>query len=83
MQTIWEPQKERAKVDLRLPRDLHNQVHEMCDLLGIPKNAFFAMAAGLLLLELSPLQNNGKKDDTSKVAVKIVQKVLSAVRKQS
>lgn len=83
MQTIWGPQKDRAKVDLRLPRDLHGQVHEMCDLLGIPKNAFFAMAAGLLLLELSPLQIGEKRDNTSKVAFKIVQKVLTAVRKQS
>jgi len=83
MVSMFGPQKDRAKVDLRLPRDLHGQVHEMCDLLGIPKNAFFAMAAGLLLLELAPLQIGGKRDDTVKVASKIVQKAASIVRKSA
>jgi len=80
MAAIWGPQKERAKVDLRLPRDLHGQVHEICVLLGIPKNAFFALAAGLLVMELSLLQTVDKRDKASRIAVSVVQKVVEAIR---
>lgn len=80
MVSTFGPQKERVKMDLRLPRELHEQVGDVCELLGTPKNAFFALAAGLLVMELSALQTEKKRDKARKVTSLIVQKVLKRIR---
>jgi hypothetical protein len=45
----------RVKTDLRFPPELLDKIDEVCAALGIPKNAFFVMAASLLTLQLAPL----------------------------
>jgi len=77
--TIWEPQQERAKIDLRLPRDLYKQVHDICVLLGISKTAFFALSASLLLIQLAPLHGEEKSAGVNQVARTIIQKVAAAL----
>lgn len=52
---------ERVKTDMRLPRRLINLVEEASLQLGIPKNAFMAIAAAKLVAELSKNLGPGKK----------------------
>ena len=52
---------ERVKTDMRLPRVLIKHVEEMAELVGIPKNAFFTVAAAQLATVLSKRYAPGKK----------------------
>lgn len=76
---IWEPQRERVKLDLRIPRDLHKQVHDLCLLLGIPKNAFFALGASFLLIQFAPLLGRKKIEGADRIAGAIIQKVTDSL----
>jgi len=53
--------KERVKTDMRLPRLLIQHVEEIADLVGLPKNAFFTVAASMLAVQLSRQYAPGKK----------------------
>ena len=55
---------ERVKTDMRLPRVLIQHVEEMAELVGLPKNAFFTVAAAKLAAELSKQYAPGKKRKT-------------------
>lgn len=80
MDSIWGPQKDRAKIDLRMPRDIHSEVHEICVRLGIPKNSFFVLAAGMLLVQLAPMMTAEKDRDVRQMVRLKIQKVLSTIR---
>lgn len=51
----------RVKTDIRMPAQLASQIERACEHLGIPKNAFFVLSTGLLLMELMPLFEENKK----------------------
>lgn len=52
---------ERVKTDMRLPRALIRHVEEMAELVGLPKNAFFTIAAAQLAASLARGYVPGKK----------------------
>lgn len=52
---------ERVKTDMRLPRILIQHVEEMAPLVGLPKNAFFTIAAAKMAVELSKRYAPGRK----------------------
>lgn len=52
---------ERVKTDMRLPRILIQHVEEMALLVGLPKNAFFTIAAAKMAVELSKRYAPGRK----------------------
>lgn len=56
-----DPMSERVKTDMRLPRMLVQHVEEVADLCGLPKNAFFTIAAAMLATRLSKRYAPGKK----------------------
>lgn len=56
-----DPMSERVKTDMRLPRMLIQHVEEMGDLIGLPKNAFFTIAAAMLATRMSKRYAPGKK----------------------
>lgn len=73
--------KNRVKTDLRLPKQLVKQVEACCEALGVPKNAFFVLAAIRLAAEMGPIMP-GKKRITLLIEIeKIFQKVISEARK--
>jgi len=55
------PMAERVKTDMRLPYALSVRVKELADLVGVPMNAFYAMAAAKMCAELSDFVQSGKK----------------------
>jgi phosphopantothenoylcysteine synthetase/decarboxylase len=74
---------ERVKTDMRLPRVLIQHVEEMAELVGLPKNAFFTVAAAMMATFLSRQYAPGKRrkkmlDDLEKE----VQKVFREARKE-
>lgn len=74
---------ERVKTDMRLPRVLIQHVEEMAPLVGLPKNAFFTVAAAKLAAELSRQYAPGRKrrkmlDDLEKT----VQAIFKEARKE-
>lgn len=60
-EAVLGPMSRRQKTDVRLPFDLSRRVEELSDALGVPKNAFFALAASLLCMQMAPLVVTGKK----------------------
>ena len=65
----------RIKTDIRLPTAFSDHVEEVCNVLGVPKNAFYSMAAGFLLITLAPLLSKKVKRRTLLTSVfKIFQK---------
>jgi hypothetical protein len=52
---------ERVKTDMRLPRLLIKHVEEMAPLVGLPKNAFFTVAAATMAALLSRQYAPGKR----------------------
>lgn len=80
--TLLGPQEGRRKTDLRLPGELLLEVDSICKRLGCPKNAFFALSAGLLVLQLSPLLTEAnKRADTWATIENMLQKLLEQVKK--
>lgn len=72
---------ERVKTDMRLPRMLVQHVEEMAELVGIPKNAFFTIAAARLAVELSKRYAPGKKREKMLRELELmVQKIFKAAR---
>lgn len=55
---------DRVKTDLRLPRKLVDHVAAVAQQVGLPKNAFFAVAAAKLASEFSTRYVEGKKRKT-------------------
>jgi len=53
--------KERVKTDIRLPYKLVKHVEDMAAAVGIPKNAFFTVAAALLAIKLSKYESGQKR----------------------
>lgn len=60
-ESILGDMEKRLRTEFRLPKLLVQQVEPMCRYLGIPKNAYFALAAALLTLELAPLVPSKRK----------------------
>lgn len=74
--SILGPQKDRVKTDLRLPPKLMKQVEVVSTKLGIPKNAFFTVAACKFLIELSALLTPVKKENLELEIENLLQKIL-------
>jgi len=72
---------ERVKTDMRLPRVLIMHVEEMANRVGIPKNAFFTIAAAKLAVELSKRYTRGHKREKMLRELELeVQKIFRAAR---
>jgi hypothetical protein len=71
----------RIKTDLRFPPELLDKVDEVCVALGIPKNAFFVLAAGLLTLQLSPLVRIKQRKQLIMIVQDLFQKILAEIAK--
>ena len=80
--SILGPQKDRIKTDVRLPPQLMKQVGVVCEKLGVPKNAFFTVAACKFLIELSPLLTVNKKAILEQQIADLLQKVLDNIRQR-
>lgn len=75
------PVEERVKTDLRLPRELVAGVDVLTELLGIPRNAFYALATARLVIELSSLLEDVKKRRVMLEEVgQLFQKTLKAAK---
>lgn len=73
---------ERVKTDLRLPRVLVLHVEEIARLVGIPKNAFFTIAAAKLAADLAKGYVPGRKRRQFLLALeKEVQKIFREAKK--
>jgi len=66
---------ERVRTDVRMPPNLAKQVGVVCKRLGIPRNAFFTIAACNELIKLSDFLTSRKKDILLKELDEIVQKI--------
>lgn len=55
------PVADRVKTDMRLPYALAMRVKELADLVGVPMNAFYTLAAAKLCAELGVYVQSGKK----------------------
>ena len=53
--------KDRVRTDVRLPSAFVADVEEVCDRLGIVRNAFYSLAAGYFLARLAPLMSTRGK----------------------
>jgi hypothetical protein len=72
----------RKKVDMRLPVVLTEQVAGMADLLGVPMNAIYALAASMFCVELARLVQPGQKRvQLIKKLDNLFQKVLEEAKK--
>jgi hypothetical protein len=74
-------QEDRIKTDLRLPPELLDQVEQITTALQIPKNAFFVLAASLLVLQLSPLVRVKQRKALVMAVQDLFQKVLGEIAK--
>jgi len=75
------PVKDRVKTDIRLPKALVKHVDAVCEILGVPKNAFFVLAAGKLVVELSPLlSTKAKRSVIVRDVEALFQRVLGVFR---
>ncbi|OGO08164.1 MAG: hypothetical protein A2Y61_00330 [Chloroflexi bacterium RBG_13_60_13] len=72
---------QRIPIYLRLPRLLVERVEEICYALGVPKNAFFAIGAATLALNLLPLMPGKKRPRLLADLEKFVQDILANARK--
>lgn len=78
------PMAARKKTDLRLPYGLVKRVEELADSVGVPKNALFAMAAAMLVAQLTPLEPSSKKrEQVLDEMERLFQNVVAEVRKIS
>ena len=68
---------ERVKTDVRLPKSLAKDVERVARAMGIPKNAFYAVAAGLLIATLGPAMPGKKRTQLLQRAEKLIQKVIT------
>lgn len=73
-------QQSRVRTDVRLPPSLANQVGVICKKLGIPRNAFYALAACNQLVSFLPLLNAKKKNIMIEELSSLLQKILENKR---
>jgi hypothetical protein len=71
----------RIKTDLRLPPAFLEKVDEVCVALGVPKNAFFVLAASMLALQLAPMVRGKSRKQLILAMQDSFQKILSEVVK--
>ena len=65
----------RVRTDVRLPKTLWSQVSKLCHEFGIPKNAFFTIAACSLLSKFSGLKTPKK----GSFLLKEIQSILHSI----
>ncbi len=81
MDAIMGPLSDRLKTDIRVPRVLSGQVDLICCAAGVPKNAFYSLAAGLLVIQLSPLLPGSKRAGLLSSIANLFQKALTEANK--
>lgn len=74
-------QEDRIKTDLRFPPELIDSVEQVTTALGIPKNAFFVLAASLLVLQLTPLLRTKSRKQLVMTMQDLFQKVVHEITK--
>lgn len=74
-------QEDRIKTDLRLPPELLDSVEQVTTALQIPKNAFFVLAASMLVLQLAPLVRVKQRKALVMTIQDLFQKVLGEIAK--
>ena len=73
----------RVRADVRIPREFLEPIQDVCERIGLPKNAFYSLAGALLLVELIPLLSRSKKrEDYLNTVSKIFQKALKTARER-
>lgn len=73
--------KTKFKTDLRLPRRLGKRIERLCREMGLPKNAFFTLAASQLVAELEPLVASGvNRARLVAETEKVFQRILSRMQ---
>lgn len=78
------PFDERVKTDLRISGRTNEVVEELSRKIGIPKNAFYTMAACSFAARLLPLVQGARKRDQMRLIVeKTFQKILDDTRKSA
>ena len=82
-ESILGSHNERVRTDVRLPPDLAKQVGIVCRALGIPRNAFYTIAACEQMVKLSPLIKGKKRGVLVKELDKIVQKIQKNIQNLS
>lgn len=72
----------RQKTDMRIPYPLAHRVEELAELVGVPRNAMYAMGAAYLCSLLSPLVHPGKKRlQVIRELEELFQKVIEGAKK--
>lgn len=74
---------DRIKTDVRFPRKLVEHVEECCLATGVPKNAFYALGVGILVVMLTPLLPGQRRKDVLSRIEKIFQTIISEARKSA
>jgi len=74
-------QEDRIKTDLRFPPELMDSVEQVTTALQIPKNAFFVLAAALLVLKMSPLVRGKQRKNLVMSIQDLFQKVMGEIVK--
>ena len=74
---------DRVKTDMRVPRVLDARVRDICAYLGIPRNAFYALAAAFFVMELSPLLKGKKRSQVWGEIKNLFDGVLRSVAKHT
>jgi hypothetical protein len=73
----------RTKTTLELPQDLTRAIGEVCQALGVPKNAFFAVASAMLVIKLLPMLPGRKRHDLLNQLDSLVQRVVMEAKKRA
>lgn len=78
------PLDKRVRTDVRMSERILRVMDEQCQTLGIPKNAFFTMAACILAVKFVPLLKGTKKRKTMLSNIeKLFQETLDEARAAS
>ena len=81
-QSALGPHADRQKTDMRMPYPLATRVEEMAEILGVPRNAMYAMGAALLCVTMAGMVHPGKKRLQLLAEMKtLFQKVISEAEK--
>lgn len=72
---------DRIKTDVRFPRQLVEHVETCCQATGMPKNAFIAMGAAILVVMLTPLLPGQRRKHVLDRIEEMFQTLITKARK--
>lgn len=82
--SVLGPLENRKKEDVRVPENLREIVGKLSRVLGVPKNAFYVLAAGYFALRYAPMVTSARSRDSMIDALEAeLREILKEIRKAS